>query len=222
MVTVARSEADEIPLIEEQVDNRSGRAHGGYRAEFVPGGERDALGKRFSLHPTRALPQFDHAYAKGYEATDHIGSRNVYAMCSPTTSPTATPCWPTSPASPTPNLVTMLGAGPVLCSSVNESRFVIFLERPAGVSLAEAMRSAPRLHEHKVIDHILLPAVKALAAMREKKASHGNICPANFIFIGETSMLGDCFLDALRHAGPPALPAARAADDRPHRPWRGE
>ncbi|MFZ8404104.1 hypothetical protein ACO1MF_13795, partial [Staphylococcus aureus] len=53
-----------------------------YRANYTPGGDvKDDLLGRFTLYPNRPLPQFDHAFAKGYEARDDFNhARHVYAM----------------------------------------------------------------------------------------------------------------------------------------------
>ena len=90
-----------------------------------------------------------------------------------------------------PYLVTALGYGTISCSHLNESRTAFFFERPRGQRLSELTKQGARLHEHKVVDFVLQPAMKALVAIREKKVSHGHIHPHNF-FLSDTSQLGEC------------------------------
>ncbi|MFZ4542268.1 MAG: protein kinase domain-containing protein [Rickettsiales bacterium] len=184
----------EIPLIEEQVETGLQQLLDNYRSPFPLGNEKkdDLLG-RFTLFPGRSLPEFDYRYAKAYEAHDDFNaSRSIYAMVCDPNMPVRALAINELTTFVHPNCVSLLGAGTVNCSHLGESRNVLFLERPRGVALSEILKKQARLHEHKVIDYVLQPAVKALVAMQEKKISHGHIHPGNF-YVSNTSQLGDCF-----------------------------
>lgn len=191
----AQFAADDTPLIEEQVDTGLKDLLEGYRSGHDPEGEKpDDLHKRFSLFPTQRLEQYDHAYAKGYAASDEFHpERPIYAMVCDNSLPYRHQAIQGLLGNNFANLQTVLGAGTVYCSHLREGRFVIFLERPAGSPLQQVIEAQTRLHEHKLIDHVLQPVVKALTAMRERKVSHGNIHPGTIYVGGDQSMLGDCY-----------------------------
>ncbi|MDX2095854.1 MAG: hypothetical protein SFW64_07965 [Alphaproteobacteria bacterium] len=184
----------EIPLIEEQVDTGLQPLLESYQTSYVPGGEKkdDLLG-RFTLYPTRPLPEFSHTYATAYEARDDFNpNRLAYAMVCDNNMPTRLQAITELNTFTHAHLTPLLGSGTVNCSHLGEARTVLFLERPRGVRLSDSIKNQLRLHEHKVIDYVLQPALKALLAMREKKISHGHIHPGNF-FVSETPQLGECF-----------------------------
>ncbi len=194
MAQTARMEADDIPLIEEQVDTGLDELLRAYRPNFTPGGEKkDELAKRFRLFPNKPIPEMNHAYAKAFAAEDNFNTqRAVYAMVLETSIPYRHRALTELVGFNHPSMVSLLGAGTVNCSHLNESRMVMFFERPSGKSLAEILKATPRLHEHRITDFVLTPAAKALIALRDgEKISHGNICPAS-LFLGETPMLGEC------------------------------
>lgn len=183
----------DIPMIEEHVETGLQALLDGYRSSYVPGGDKqDDLMARFTLYPNRPLPEFDNSYAKAYEARDDFNAqRAIYALVCDNSMPVRSQVITDMATVVQPNLVTLLGSGPVNCSHLQETRNVLFLERPRGVRLSEIM-AKQRLHEHKVIDFVLAPALKALQAMRDKKASHGHIHPNNF-YISDTPQLGECY-----------------------------
>jgi serine/threonine protein kinase len=182
----------EIPLIEEQVDTGLSQLLENYRPNYIPGGDKkDDLMGRFTLNPNRPLPEFDHPYAKAFEAQDDFNeSRAVYALVCDPNMPVRIQTITEMTAAVHPNLVSILGAGTVNCSHLGESRMVIFFERPRGQPLTDFIKKGTRMHEHKVIDFVLNPAVKALQSLQEKKVSHGHIHPGNF-YLSDTSQLGD-------------------------------
>ena len=184
----------EIPLIEEQVETGLQAVLDSYRPSYVPGGDKkDDLNGRFTLYPARSLPEFDHGYAKAFEARDDFNpNRSIYAMVCDNSMPVRQQAMADLTTYVHPHLCTLLGSGTVNCSHLGESRTVLFLERPRGTRLSDTVKNQVRLHEHKVIDYVLQPALKALLAMREKKVSHGHIHPGNF-FISDTPHLGECF-----------------------------
>lgn len=190
----AAAQLEEIPMIEEQVDTGLKELLDTYRAPFVPGGDpKDMLSERFTLYPTRPLPEFSHAYAQAYEAYDDFNkTRSVYAMVCDNNMPTRAYPIHELTAVAHANMCTLLGAGTVNCSHLNEARTVLFIERPRGNSLLELVKKQQRLHEHKIIDMVLNPAIKALTTMREKKICHGHIHPGNF-YLSDTPQLGECF-----------------------------
>lgn len=197
MAQAAQMQDSEIPLIEEQVETGLQQLLDSYRPSYIPGGDKkDDLISRFTLLPSRPLPEFDHPHAKAYEAKDDFNtSRIVYAMVCDNNMPTRLQAVNDLGVFANPHMVGPLGAGTVNCSHLNEARTVMFFERPRGVRLSEVMKKQPRMHEHRIIDYILQPAAKALTAMREKKVSHGHIHPGN-IFISDTPQLGECFTSA--------------------------
>ncbi len=193
MAQAARIDDSEIPLIEEQVETGLQQLLDMYRTSYIPGGDRkDDLFGRFTFDVNRPLPEFDHAYAKAYEARDDFNaSRSVYAMICDHEMPIRLQAITDLNALIHPNLTTLLGSGTVNCSHLGEARTVLFIERPRGAALTEMIKQQTRLHEHKIIDFILQPAFKALMAMREKKVSHGHIHPGNF-FISDVPQLSEC------------------------------
>lgn len=193
MAQAAQMTDAEIPMIEEQVETGLRQLLENYKTNYVPGGEvKDDLMSRFTLYPTRPLPEFDHAYAKAFEAHDNFNDhRLVYAMVCDNNMPTRDKAITDLTAFSAPYLAALLGAGTVKCSHLGESRTVLFIERPTGSRLSSLVEKQTRLHEHRIIDNVLGPAIRALAAMAEKKVSHGHIYPHNF-FIGDNPTLGEC------------------------------
>ena len=193
MATAAKITDVEIPMLEEQVDTGLQQVLDTYRAAYIPGGEKkDNLADRFTLYPSRQVPEFDHAYAKGFEARDDFNpARLTYAMVCDNNMPVRLQAAADLVSLVNPNVTTLLGHGTVNCSHLGEARTVLFFERPRGQRLSEITKQGARLHEHKVIDHVLQPATKALIAMREKRTSHGHIHPGNF-YLSDTSQLGEC------------------------------
>ncbi|MES2983822.1 MAG: protein kinase [Pseudomonadota bacterium] len=183
----------EIPLIEEHVETGLQQLLDSYRTSYVPGGDKkDELGGRFTFYPSRPLPEFNHTYAKGYEAVDDFNTaRPVYAMVCEGPVPPRTMAINDLTGFVHPAISTLLGAGTVNCSHLGESRMVLFIERPRGTRLKDIIKTHGRLHEHKVLDTILQPIAKVLVAMREKKLSHGHIHPGN-VFMSDAAMLGEC------------------------------
>jgi hypothetical protein len=195
MQTSATTQDNELALLEEQVDTGLAALLENYRSNYTPGGseKKDDLLTRFTLLPGRPLPEFDHPYAKAYEAKDDFNeARQIYGLVCDPTMPIRSQPIADMTAVIHPNLVSLLGAGAVNCSHLNESRYVIFLERPRGYPLLELIKKGTRLHEHKVIDNVLQPAVRALVLMREKKVSHGHLFPGN-LFLSDNSQLGEFF-----------------------------
>ncbi len=188
------SKDQEIPLIEEHVDTGLRPMLDSYKSNFIPGGEKkDELIARFTLYPGKPLPEFDTPYAKAYEGYDDFNpARNIYALVCNPSMPVRLQAITDMTAVAQPNITPLLGAGTVNCSHLGESRYVIFFERPRGVPVMEGIKQQVRLHEHKVIDFILQPALKGLLAMREKKVYHGHIHPANF-YMSDSSQLGECY-----------------------------
>ncbi|MFZ8504577.1 hypothetical protein ACO1M4_14170, partial [Staphylococcus aureus] len=89
-------------------------------------------------YPNRPLPQFDHAFAKGYEARDDFNhARHVYAMVCDNKLPYRHQALGELVGFINPHLVPLLGAGTVNCSHLGESRQVMFFELPSGVRLSE-------------------------------------------------------------------------------------
>jgi len=187
--------ADDTPLIEEQVETGLKALLDSYRSTYNPSGDKkDDLLKRFTLLPHQRLPEFDHQYAKAFAATDDFNtSRQMYAMVCENTLPYRHQNITAMLGFSTPTVVSLLGAGTVHCSHLNEARYVLFLEKPSGTRLSDAMKTQPRLHEHRIIDYVLQPAVRGLLTLREKKISHGNICPASLFIAGEDSILAECY-----------------------------
>lgn len=194
MASVARAEAEELTMLEEQVDTGLAALLENYRPPFsLSADKKDELGKRFLLQGTQALPEFTHAYAKAFKAEDGFNSqRNIYAMVCDNTLPYRLHAITEMNGFNNPYALSLYGAGTVNCSHLGESRMVLFIERPQGTKLSEVLSTQGRLHEHRVVDFILQPAVRALIAMREHKVSHGHIRPEN-IFMGESTMLGECY-----------------------------
>lgn len=184
----------EIPLIEEHVETGLRAMLDGYQPAYIPGGEKkNDLIARFTLYPDKPLPEFDNPYAKAYEGYDDFNpARTIYALVGDPTMPVRHHAIVEMSATAHPNITPLLGAGVVNCSHLNESRYVMFFERPRGVPALEGIKKQVRLHEHKVIDYVLQHALKGLLALHEKKVSHGHIHPGNF-YISDSSQLGECY-----------------------------
>ncbi len=187
-------DADDIPMIEEQVDTGLAALMDSYRATYNPYGEKqNDLLKRFTLLPDKPLPEYDHAYAKAYAAIDDFSNnRNAYAMVCDNSLPYRDGAIAAMLGNAIPHMVPIYGAGTVNCSHLNESRYVLFMEMPEGQRLSDAMVTRPRLHEHMLIDHVMQPTIRALAGLRTKKVSHGNLCPQT-IYVGEGAGLAECY-----------------------------
>lgn len=190
----AQKDAEEIPLIEEHIETGLDALLESYRADYIPGGEKkDELKKQFVLMGSQPLPEFDHTYAKAYKARDlNNPDHDVYALVLNNDAPFRQLAVDDLSGVNQEYMVSLYDAGTVPCSHLGESRQVFFLERPQGTRLSELMKTQPRMHEHRLIDHVMQPVAKALMALREHKTSHGNICPSNF-FIGDTPKLGECY-----------------------------
>lgn len=193
---------DEPALLEEQVDTGLRELMENYRPAYPLGTERkDELDKHLIFFPNQPLPQFGHAYGQAFEAQDaHNPGRAIYAVVLEPTQPYRDKFLADMLGTNIPYVTSLVGYGTVLCSHVGEARTVMFIERPKGSSLADYLKTS-RMHEHRVADHVLQPAVRALIAMRNRKVSHGNINPAHF-YVGEESTLTDFYsapCGALQH-----------------------
>jgi hypothetical protein len=186
-------EHDDPVLIEEQVDTGLQQLLEHYRPAFSLAGERrDTLNQRFTLYPGKPLPEFSHAYAKAFEAADSQNDeREIYAMVCENTLPYRQHAVNALIGQSSPTMTTLLGAGVVQCSQIGEARMVLFFERPQGTRLSDMLASHGRIHEHRVLDNVLHPAVKALKRMAELNIGHGNIQPSNF-FVSDEPTLGEC------------------------------
>lgn len=194
MASPARMDTiDEPALIEEQVDTGLKPMLENYRSAHPLGPEtKDELNKRFLLFPNKPLPRLSHAYAQAFQAQDlQNPERFLYAMVLDNKMPYRQQAMTELQGMNSQYTVTLFGSGPVLCSHLGEVRMVLFIEQPQGTVLADAIAAQGRLHEHRVVDYVLGPAIRALAQMRDRKVSHGNISPAAF-YLGETPMLGEC------------------------------
>lgn len=187
---------DEPILIEEQVDTGLDLLLQSYRPSYnLMGDTKDELDKHLTLFPSRPLPQFDHQYAKAYEASDsHSPTRSIYAMVLDNTVPYRLDAMEEMLGFSAPSMTNLLGYGTVNCSHLGEARMVVFLQRPQGTPLADVIKNQGRIHEHRVTDTIMQPIIRALLAMRERELpiSHGHIHPRNF-FLGDEPMLGECY-----------------------------
>lgn len=192
-MAVAQTEAEDLPLIEEQVDTGLDELLGSYRATYTPGSEiKDELHNHYALIPSQPLAEFSHGFGKAFAARDLMqAERAMYAVVLDNEVPYRRLVDEVGNFNH-PNMVGLIDSGTVQCSHVNEARQVLFIERPKGTLLSEFMKTTPKLHEHRVIDFILQPLVKALLALREKKFSHGHIHPNN-VYVGDTTMLGECY-----------------------------
>lgn len=193
MAQAATTNADDIPLIEEQVETGLPQLLAGYKSTFSTAGEtKDDLMGRFTLYPNRALPDFDNPYTKAYEARDDFNEqRPVYAMVCDNNSALRMGAAHELSTLVNPSLQALLGYGVVNCSHLGECRQVLFFERPRGTRLSDTFKRNIHLHEHQIIDRIIAPATRALVAMRDKNVHHGHIHAHNF-FIGDNSQLGEC------------------------------
>ena len=183
-----------VPMIEEQIETGLQELLENYRPTYVPGGAvSDELDQRFLIHVNKKLPQFNHAFADAFEASDKTApNRQIYAMvCNPNL-PYRQQALNDASGFANPNLQLPLASGTVRCSHLNESRFVIFFDRPHGSPVSQLIASGTRLHESKVITNILEPAVRGLLALREHKIHHGNIRP-EIMYIGDGAVLGECY-----------------------------
>ena len=194
MANARQQVADEIPLIEEQVDTGLDQLMDSYRSPYNPmGDKKDDLLKRFTLRPDKPLRELDTPYAKAFDAVDDFNTnRQIYGLVCDPMLPYRQYTIDALLGATVPNLPALYGAGTVHCSHLGESRYVLFVERPQGRRLSDAMATQPRLHEHQLIDYVLQPVIRALMGMREKKTSYGNICPAA-IFVGDNPCLAECY-----------------------------
>ena len=194
MAQARQQVADDLPLIEEQVDTGLAAMIAGYRSPYNPMGEKkDDLLKRFTLRPDKPIPSLDTQYAKAYEAIDDFNTnRQIYGLVCEPTLPYRQQAIDALLGATVPHLPALYGAGTVHCSHLGEARYVLFVERPQGRRLSDAMATQPRLHEHQLIDYVLQPTIRALIGMRDKKVSHGNICP-EAIMVGDAPGLTECY-----------------------------
>ncbi len=194
MANAARVNDVDVVLLEEQVETGLRELLDSYRPTYSAGGAAtDELDKQFTFNPSRPLPLLSHAYAEAFEATDKTNpDRQLYAMvCTPDLPYRLQPLIDATGFT-NPNLTIPIAHGTVRCSHLGESRFVIIFERPQGAPISQLIATQSRVHETKVISHLIGPACAALVTLRERKSHHGNIRPEAF-FIGETSILGEPF-----------------------------
>jgi len=183
----------EVPLIEEQIDSGLADFLKDYRSPYTAGGiEHDALYQRYTLDLNHPLPEFDHALAKAYGATDLSNQgRQAYAMVLANHLPYRGKVIEELLQIQHPNLMPVLASGVCHISTLGEWRQVLMFERPAGPSLSDIRKTQPRMHEHLVIDHILQPLCRALIMLREKDIIHGAIHPDR-IYRKKELILGEC------------------------------
>lgn len=193
-MTILRRMSDDLALLEEKVDTGLTALLAAYRTNYRPSGEKpNELQRRFTLIPEERLPSFDHPFAKAYKAIDEVSpQRAVYAMVCEKHLPYRDLAIQSMMGVNNAAITPLLGAGAIHCSVVNESRQVLFMERPSGTRLTEILQTQPRMHEHRIIDFIVHPAFRALSALHERKLSHGNLHNGSF-YISETTVVGECY-----------------------------
>jgi hypothetical protein len=193
MAQAARIDDLDVAMIEEHIDTGLAALLAGYKPSYIPGGAENALDGHYAFDPGRPIESLSHEYAQAFEAEDLTNpERRMYAMV----------CLPEVPyrgqaitdvaGLVNAHTIVAVAAGTVKCSHLNESRFVIFFDRPSGPPISELLATGARTHESKIIPLIIEPACSSLLALRDCKVSHGNIRPENF-FLGEFSVLGECF-----------------------------
>ena len=184
----------EVPLIEEQIDSGLEEFLKDYRSPYIAGSpDKDGLHQRYGIDLNRPLPEFDHALAKAYVASDFSNAgRQAYAMVLANHLPyRGKTIEEMLQLQQYPNLMLLLASGVCHVSALGEFRQVLIFERPAGPSLSEIRKSQPRLHEHAVIDHILQPLCRALLVLQDKEIIHGAIHPDR-IYLKKELILGEC------------------------------
>jgi hypothetical protein len=194
MAQAAKIDDVDIPLIEEHVETGLTALLAGYKPSYIPGGAvENELDGHYRIDPSRPLDLFSHTYAQAFEAEDLTNpERNMYAMVCDPELPYRSQAISDTAGLINPHMVSAVAAGTVRCSHLNAARYVIFYERPQGAPLADLISTGGRIHESKIIPLVLEPACRALLALQERKVHHGNIHAGAF-FIGESSMLGECF-----------------------------
>lgn len=194
MARAAQTDDSNIQLLEEQVETGLRELLEEYRTNYVPGGAVvDELEERFAFDAGEPLPHYSHAFGEAFAAQDKNNpARNLYALVLNPGLPYRAHTVSEATSTRDPHLVLPLAQGTVRCSHLGESRYVIFFEQPQGRSLAQLIDKQTRIHESKIVSHLLTPLVKALQALRAQKIYHGNLRPETFFF-GPTSMLGECF-----------------------------
>lgn len=194
MASVARAEAEELAMLEEQVDSGLQAMLDAYRPPYNPGSDkRDDLAKRFTLHGNQPIPELSHTYAQAFRAEDTFNpQRTIYAMVCDNTLPYRQQAITELLGQNIAYGTNIYASGSYYCQHLGETRMVLFLEQPQGTTLSEVLKTQGRLHEHRVVDSVLQPLVRALLAIHEKKIAHGHIRPNN-IFISERCTLGECF-----------------------------
>lgn len=196
--TITSLEEPEVAFIEEQVDTGLGELISGYRSELRPTGfPENRLSDNFVIDVSRPVPQFQHRFALAFAAHDeNTEGRELVALALDPSLPHRVPLTQETAGKLHPALQLPIAAGTVHLSALGESRHVLLVEPPGGTRLSEVLATG-RLSDYATVERVLIPAVQALLAMREKGLSHGHIHSGNFYIgtpsSGTVSMLGECF-----------------------------
>ena len=195
MANAAEVENDgDVALIEEYIETGLTAMLENYRPNYVPGGTTvDVLDDRFRLLTGEPIPELSHAFADAFAAEDLTNaSRKVYGMVCTPELPYRAQAIQALQGLSNQYMTLPLAGGAIKCSHLNEQRFVVFFERPTGITLADFLLDAPRIADSKIIDLVLRPICNALTAMREKGVYHGNL-HSGLIYLGESTLIGEGF-----------------------------
>ncbi len=150
----------------------------------------DDLHGRFKILVQQPLPELGHELAKAYAAIDNLNEqREVYALVLDGGLPYRLKLAEIFSSFNHPQIQTVLGSGTVQLSSTNRSHHVVILDRPIGKKLSDIRASGQKMHEHQVIDKLLIPLSRALVQYREKGMVHGSLNLETVIMGEETFVM---------------------------------
>lgn len=153
----------------------------------------DDLQDRFKILVQQPLPELGNEMAKAYAAVDNLNdSRQIYALVLDSSWPYRLKLAEVFSTFNHPHIQAVLGSGTVQLSSTNKSHQVVVLDRPTGSKLSTIKESGQRMHEHQVIDKLLLPLSRALVQYREKGMVHGSLNLDTVMMGEETFVLESC------------------------------
>jgi eukaryotic-like serine/threonine-protein kinase len=153
----------------------------------------DTLKNRFRIKINSPLPSLDSSISKAYDAVDEDGEfSNLYALICNNHMPYRKNAISASQKLISQHYTLCRAAGPVLLSHLNETRLVLFLDRPQGRNLRDLLQeTGAGLSDQFVIERVLRPLHEVLSQLHNQNIAHGCINPAKLYF-ADHIMLGEC------------------------------
>jgi len=155
---------------------------------------RDVLGGRYRVLIDQPLAALNSAFANAFAASDMMDNNaSLYALVYENAAPVRHKNIVALKEIRHPNLAALLEEGVIELSSLDESRYVVIMERPLGQTLASLLAQGKhQISELVFINYFLRPLVEIIQKFNRFGISHNRINLGNIYLNRNTITLGEC------------------------------